>query len=86
MISMAFSFLLCVYVLLHIHNSYLYLCLNQVFALFVCLSPEIKLYMKSSRQAGMLLETIILRIQLYIPVFSLSRQKPLTAAMTTFVQ
>ena len=42
--------------------------------------------MKSARQAGMSLETFILRIQLYIPAFSLTRKKPLTVAMTNFVQ
>ena len=42
--------------------------------------------MKSGRQAGKSLETFILRIQLYIPAFSLTRRKPLTAAMTYFVQ
>ena len=37
MISLVFSFLLCVHVLLHIHISCLYLCLNQVVAWkFVC--------------------------------------------------
>ena len=41
--------------------------------------------MKSVR-AGMSLETSILRIQLHIPAFSLTRRKPLTGAMTNFLQ
>ena len=42
--------------------------------------------MKSARQPGMSLETFILRIQLYIPAFSLTRWKPSTGAMTNFEQ
>ena len=49
-------------------------------------SYEIKLYMKSAWRAGMSLETSILRTQLYVPAYSLTRRKPLTGAMTTFVQ
>ena len=33
----------------------------------------------------MSLETSILRFQFYIPAFSLTRQKPLTGAMTNFL-
>ena len=44
-----------------------------------------ELYMKSAA-AGMSLEASILRIQLYIPAFSLTRGKPLTGAMTNFLQ
>ena len=44
-----------------------------------------KLYMKSAA-AGMFLEASILRIQLYIPAFSLTRGKPLTGAMRNFLQ
>ena len=40
--------------------------------------------MKNGR-AGMSLEISILRIQLYIPAFSGTRQEPLTVAMTNFV-
>ena len=42
--------------------------------------------MKSAQQAGMSLETFTLRIQLYIPAFSLTNRKLLTGAMTNFVQ
>ena len=42
--------------------------------------------MKSARQAGISLETFILRIQLYIPAFSLTRKRPIAGAMTNFVQ
>ena len=42
--------------------------------------------MESARQAGLSLETFILRIQLYIPVFCLKRGKPLARAMKNFVQ
>ena len=45
---------------------------------------EIKLHIKSA-WAGNSLETSILRIQLYIPAFSLTRRKPLTGAMTNFL-
>ena len=44
-----------------------------------------KLYMKSA-PAGMSLETSILRIQWYIPAISLTRRKPLTGAITNFLQ
>ena len=40
--------------------------------------------MKSARHAGMSLESIILRIQLYIPALSLTRRKLLASAMTNF--
>ena len=43
-------------------------------------------YKKFIRQARMSLETFTLRIQLYIPAFSLTRRKPLMSAMTNFVQ
>ena len=42
--------------------------------------------MKIARQAGMSLETFILKIQLYIPAFSLIRRKPLTIAKKNFEQ
>ena len=42
--------------------------------------------MKSARQAGMCLETFILRIQFYIPAFSLTRRNHLIGAMKKFVQ
>ena len=42
--------------------------------------------MKSAREARMSLETFILRIQLYIPAFSLTRRKPLAGTMTNFLQ
>ena len=42
--------------------------------------------MKSAQQAGMSLKLFILRIQLYISAFSLTRREPLTGAMTNYVQ
>ena len=45
---------------------------------------EIKLYIKNAR-AGISLETSILRIQLYITAFSLTRRKPLTALYNKMV-
>ena len=39
-ISLAFSFLLCVYVFLYIHISYLYLCLNEVVALWSAMDGD----------------------------------------------
>ena len=45
----------------------------------------IKLYMKKIR-ARMSLETFILRIQLNIPAFYLTRRKSLEGAMTNFVK
>ena len=38
--------------------------------------------MKSARQAGIYLETSILRIQCYVDAFSLTSRKPLTESMT----
>ena len=38
--------------------------------------------MKSAGQAGMCLETFILRIQFYIPAFSLTKRNHLIGAMT----
>ena len=52
--------------------------------LFSCLSPK-QNKMKIAWQAGMYLETFLLRIQLCIP-FSLIRQKPLTGALKNFEQ
>ena len=49
MISEAFSFLLCVYVLLHIHISYLYLCLhsyNLISGFYTCTTWNLYLYGK----------------------------------------
>ena len=42
--------------------------------------------MKSAQQAGTSLEIFILKIQLYIPAFSLTSRKSLAGAMTKFVQ
>ena len=42
-------------------------------------------YDLKSAPAWMSLETSILRFQFYIPAFSLTRQKPLTGAMTNFL-
>ena len=47
-------------------------CFTQIFGTFsLSFSCEIKLHIKSVRQAGMPLKTFILRIQWYIPVFFL---------------
>ena len=52
----------------------------------MCFSYEIELYMKSARQVEMSLETFILRIQLYIPAFSLTVRKPLACTKRNLVQ